>query len=109
GDILFTDDGNSAIRRVDGKTGIIHTVAGNGRDGFSGDGALAINALLSAPTHMTGDGHGTVWFIDFNNYRIRRITPDGKIDTICGTGTPGFSGDKGPARSAQFDVGDGDR
>ena len=105
GDVVFTDgDAGNRIWRVDAATGIARTIAGNGQRGFSGDGGPATSALLSDPDHLTGDRKGTIWFIDWGNARIRRISPDGKVDTICGTGTFGFSGDGGPAKNAQFNL-----
>jgi uncharacterized protein (TIGR03437 family) len=104
GDVYITDEGYDAIRRVDGRTGVIRSVAGNKGRSYSGDGGPAIDAALNDPSHIVSDGNGTIWFTDWGNHRIRRITPDGKIDTICGTGKPGFSGDGGPARLAQFNL-----
>jgi sugar lactone lactonase YvrE len=96
------------IRRVDGRTGIITTIAGDGTAGFSGDGGPAVQARLNDATHITGDGNGTLYFIDFDDAsgttRIRKITPDGTISTIAGVGPLGFSGDGGPATQAQFNL-----
>ncbi len=107
GDLIIPDS-NHRIRRVDARTGIIRTIAGTGKAGFAGDGGNAIGAVLNNPTHLAGDGNGTVWFIDSDNFRIRRITPDGKIDTICGNGQRGFAGDGGPATQAQFSLASAD-
>ena len=104
GDVTIADQEGRRIRRVDARTGTMRTIAGNGNVGFSGDGGPAVNARIDDPTHIAGDGNGTIWFIDYTNGRIRRITPDGKIDTICGTGNFGFSGDGGPATQAQFNL-----
>jgi uncharacterized protein (TIGR03437 family) len=106
GTVYLTD--YCRIRRVDAHTGIITTIAGDGTPGFSGDGAPALEAHLNGPTHITGDGQGTIFFIDFDGVsgtaRIRKITPDGLISTVAGTGPPGFSGDGGPATQAQFNL-----
>ena len=112
GTVYITDQG-SRIRRVDGHTGIITTIAGDGTAGFSGDGGPAVRALLNNATHITGDGQGTIFFIDFDDVsstaRIRKITPDGLISTVAGVGPPGFSGDGGPATQAQFNLGFADK
>lgn len=105
GDVVIADGPQNVVWRVEAATGIVRIIAGTGEPGFSGDGGPARSARLSSVSHLTGDGNGTIWFIDFRNMRIRRITPDGAIDTVCGTGVPGFSGDGGPALQAQFDTG----
>ncbi len=96
------------IRKVDARTGVITTIAGNGTPGFSGDGGPALQARLHDVTHITGDGNGTFFFIDFDDAssvaRIRKVTPDGIISTIAGIGPPGFSGDGGPATQAQLNL-----
>lgn len=103
---VYIADGAPRVRKVDARTGIITTIAGNGLAGFSGDGGPATQARLIEATHIAADRAGTLWFIDFDSVtragRIRRVTPDGIITTIAGTGSPGFSGDGGPATAAQF-------
>ncbi len=76
---------------------IITTIAGNGQSAFSGDGGPATQASLNDPTSVAVDAKGNVYIADFANHRIRRIGKDGIITTVAGTGTPGFSGDGGPA------------
>jgi sugar lactone lactonase YvrE len=76
------------------------TIAGTGRAGFSGDGALATTAQLSAPISVAVDADGSVYIAEYNNQRIRRIGPDGIIRTYAGTGQVAFAGDNGPASSA---------
>lgn len=72
--------------------------------GFRGDGGLARNAWLSNPTDVAVDEAGNVYIADATNYRIRVITGGKvrKISTVAGNGTPGFSGDGGPATQAQL-------
>jgi sugar lactone lactonase YvrE len=93
------------IRRVT-PAGIISTVAGNGQGGSSGDGGPATSAQLSGlggvAAAIAVDSAGNLYIADSGNYRIRQVTPDGTIRTIAGTGQLGFSGDGGPATSAQF-------
>ena len=104
GNVLIADWGNNRIRRVDGTTGIITTVAGTGTDGFSGDGGPATNAELDWPHNVSVDDSGNLFIADSLNHRIRRVDGDtGIITTIAGTGTEGFSGDGGLATSAELD------
>jgi uncharacterized repeat protein (TIGR01451 family) len=79
----------------------ITTVAGTDR-GFSGDGGPATSAQLALPLGTVVDAQGNVYISDAHNYRIRKVDPSGTITTVAGTGTRGFSGDGGPATSAQF-------
>ena len=85
--------------------GTITTVAGTlGQSGFSGDGGPATNARLSVEAYgVAVDAAGNVYIADTLNHRVRKVTKTtGVITTIAGTGTPGFSGDNGPAASAQL-------
>ena len=86
-------------RGVDGK---ISTIAGNGTSGFSGDDGPASSAQLYYPRGVVVAGDGTLYIADTYNNRIRRVGVDGKISTVAGNGTSGFSGDGGPASSAQL-------
>jgi uncharacterized protein (TIGR03437 family) len=97
GDLYFADGGNNRIRRV--TNGVITTVAGNGTRGFSGDNGPATSAGLFDPSGLAVDSVGNLYFADSGNNRIRKVT-NGVITTVAGNGTPGFSGDNGPAASA---------
>lgn len=99
GSVYIVDSFNNRIRKVD-PDGFIETVAGNGGTGFSGDGGPAVNAAISRPTSIALATDGTFYINDGN--RVRRIAPDGTIDTYAGTGQNGFSGDGGPATAASF-------
>jgi sugar lactone lactonase YvrE len=101
GAIWVPDYGNERLRCV-ATDGTIATVAGTGTPGFAGDGGAAIAAQLRGPTEVGEDAHGNFYVSDLGNRRVRRITPAGRIDTLAGNGTAGFSGDAGPARSAQL-------
>jgi uncharacterized repeat protein (TIGR01451 family) len=98
GALLIADTNNYRIRKV--TAGIISTVAGVGQRGFLGDGQLAVFALLSAPSSVTVDASGNILIADTGNSRIRRVTPDGVIQTIAGNGTQGPAVDGGPATAA---------
>ncbi|HXM43331.1 MAG TPA: hypothetical protein VN924_18990 [Bryobacteraceae bacterium] len=80
----------------------ISTVAGDGTVGFSGDGGPATSAALSTPFGVAVDGAGNIYIADFNNVRIRKVTPAGIITTVAGTGVAGFGGDGGPAVNAML-------
>ncbi|TFE38013.1 hypothetical protein E3E14_29610, partial [Streptomyces sp. ICN441] len=82
--------------------GRISTVAGTGAAGFGGDGGPATAARLHTPLSVTVDSTGNLYIADHGNHRIRKITADGTISTVAGTGAAGFAGDGGPAASAQL-------
>ena len=93
------------IRKVS-PDGTITTVAGNGTSGFSGDGGPAIKAQLGSqlnyPIALATDKAGNLFIADGANARVRMVAKDGTITTVAGTGVYGYSGDGGPATSAQF-------
>lgn len=101
GNLVIADYLNARIRRVD-SAGIIHTVAGNGKEGFSGDGGPAVNASLYLPWSVTAGPDGSIYIGDGGNNRVRKVDPTGVISTIAGTGELGFSGDGGPATLARL-------
>ena len=94
GTLYIADTSNHRIRAVDG-SGTITTVAGNGTAGFGGDGGPATEASLNTPHGIFVTASGEILFCDTQNHRLRRISPDGTIATVAGTGAPGFSGDTG--------------
>ena len=97
GNLYIADTGNHRIRKVSG--GVISTVAGTGTRGFSGDGGPATSAQLSGPGGLAVDSAGNLYIAEYA--RIRKVS-NGVITTIAGSGTWGFSGDNGPATSAQI-------
>ena len=101
--IYFADVGNSRIRKVDLTPGVITTVAGGGA-GDLGDGGPATDATFSShPMRVTGDRTGNLFVADAHHARIRKIdTATNTIETIAGCGVEGYSGDGGPAVSAQI-------
>jgi hypothetical protein len=101
GNVYVADYANNRIRKIN-STGIITTIAGNGFAGFSGDGGPATLANIYAPRGITTDGSGNVYFSDYANNRIRKISAAGIITTVAGNGTSGFSGDGGAAIAAQL-------
>ncbi|TLS74950.1 HYR domain-containing protein [Mariprofundus erugo] len=103
GNIYIADMNNRRIRKVD-VAGNISTLAGDGTDGFSGDGGPATSAQLMAPFAVTVDAVGNIYFADTYNRRVRKIDVAGNISTVAGDGTYGYSGDGGLATSAQLSV-----
>jgi len=80
----------------------IHTIAGTGTAGYSGDGGQGNVAQVSQATGVVADAAGNLYVADIGNNRIRKISPSGVITTIAGTSTAGFTGDGGQATSAQL-------
>jgi sugar lactone lactonase YvrE len=103
GNVFVADQQNSRTRKIDA-AGIIHTVAGTGTSGFSGDGGAAIYAKLNAPNDVTVDLQGNLYIADFKNHRIRKVDTAGIIITIAGTGVAGSTGDGGPATDALLNL-----
>jgi hypothetical protein len=101
-DKLYIADALDNVVREVTQDHIIHTVAGNGRSGFSGDGGPATEAKLFLPTGVALDPLGNLFITDTLNQRIRELRSDEKIHTVAGTGVPGFSGDGGAARNAKL-------
>ncbi len=94
GNLYIADTMNHRIRRVDGATGIITTVAGTGQPRFSGDGGPAVAAALNEPTAVVVDQNGCLYIADQSNNRVRVVDLEtGIIRTIAGTGTAAYGGD----------------
>ena len=103
GNLFIVDRLNAAIRRVDAKTGIITTYAGNGQKGYSGDGGPAAQATMKEPNAFDFDPQGNLYVADVADNRIRKIDrKTGTISTVCGTGKREFAGDGGPAAQASI-------
>lgn len=103
GGFLVVDTGNNRIRKVD-PSGRISTVAGNGQKGFGGDGGPAVQASLYYPHNAVASADGGFIIADTLNERVRQVDATGKITTVAGTGSVGFSGEGGPATSAKLDA-----
>jgi sugar lactone lactonase YvrE len=104
GNLLFSDAGSHRIRRIDAVTGFIATVAGNGEEGFSGEGGPATDASLNGGWVVSLDNDGNIFIADRHNRRIRRVdSVTGIITTVVGNGTQGYSGDGGQAIEASLD------
>ena len=103
GNLYIAEYYNNRIRKVAAATGIITTVAGNGTQNYSGDGGAATSAALWSPTGVAVDSANNLYIADFGNHRIRKVAAaTGIITTVAGNGTLGYSGDNGPATSAEL-------
>lgn len=98
GDLLFTDRGQ--VRKITG--GVIVTVAGNGSTEFSGDGGPAMDAGIGSTPIIAAEPDGSILVAQADHFRIRRVTPNGIIQTIAGLGANTSSGDGGPAVNAEI-------
>lgn len=102
GAIYFCEYDGNVVRRVDAG-GVITTVAGSGKKGYSGDAGPATEATFNQPHEIRFDHAGNLFLVDMLNSCVRRVDAKTKmITTFAGTGQPGYSGDGGPARAATF-------
>lgn len=96
GNMYIADSDNQRIRKVD-KDGIITTVVGSGKEGYSGDGGPATEAALRGPSGVAVDREGNLFISDHYNSVVRKVDENGTITTFAGTGETGFNREKGPA------------
>ena len=102
GNVLLVAWHNHKLLTIDRETGWVRVVCGSGA-GFAGDGSPAAQgALFKQPNDAVLADVGSIYIVDQHNQRIRRIDPDGVLDTVAGTGVAGFSGDGGQALDAEF-------
>lgn len=101
GNVFISDFGNNRVRKV-GTAGIMTTVAGNGDSGYSGDNAPAITRRIN-PWGVAVDSAGNLYIGDYLSNRIHKVTKDGILYTIAGTGKNGFTGDGGLGIDAELD------
>ncbi len=103
GAVFVADTENHRVRRIDGTTGIITTIAGTGVAGFGGDGGAGVAAQLASPRGVAVAPSGLVYIVDTDNHRIRQVDPlTGFITTVAGNGLTGFAGDGGAATDARL-------
>jgi sugar lactone lactonase YvrE len=100
GNLYLADAHNHVVRELS-TGGTITTVAGNGSEGYGGDGGAATAAYLDTPTGIAVDASGNLYIADSHNHRVRKVSA-GSITTVAGTGAPGFAGDGGVATAAQL-------
>ena len=101
GNVYFADEVNQRIRKV-GTNGIITTVAGNGYEGFYGNGGAASDAELNFPQGVALDGSGNLYLGDFYNRRVRKVDANDIITTVAGNGLIGSSCEGIPATNAML-------
>jgi|GEM_PF-3402010 len=99
GNSYIADFENAVVRKVS-PTGVISTVAGTGVIGYSGDGGPATAANMSHARGVAVDAAGNVYFSDYNNHAVRKVSTSGIITKVVGNGA-GYSGDGGPASAAR--------
>ena len=99
--VYLADPWRLRVLKLDSTDGRLHTVAGSGESGFSGDGGPATLARLGGPRFVTVDRNGNVYFADWNNQRVRRVdAKSGIITTYAGSGSDVDGGDGAPATEA---------
>src|ERR1700722_13658963 len=101
GNLYIADAGSNRIRMVD-TSGIIHTFAGNGNNINTGDGGPAVNASLDTPSAIAFDPSGNLVIADTGNNEIRKVSPQGIITKVAGTGNAAYDGDNGTVATAAF-------
>ncbi len=101
GNVIIADNNNFRIREIN-TAGIITTIAGTGTAGFGGDGGPATAAMINSVRGICTDWTCSIIVADWLNSRVRKITSSGIITTVAGSGSPGFSGDGGPATAAML-------
>lgn len=101
GNLYVADRDDNRVRKIT-PANVISTFAGTGLPGYTGDRGKATQATLTSPVGLAVDSTGNVYIADRDNYAVRRVSPDGTINTAAGNGTPGFSGDNAAATSAQL-------
>ncbi len=101
GDVFIADYYNYRVRKI-GTDGNISTLAGNGTNGYLGDGGPAAASQLSQPRAVAVDSSGNLYIADTFGNTVRKVTPAGTITTFAGTGLRGYSGDGGLATAAQL-------
>jgi sugar lactone lactonase YvrE len=101
GNVYISDLNDNRVRRVDGQTGIITTVAGTGAASSTGDGGLATAASVWSPAGMAFDQFNNLYIADELGGRIRRVDANTAIiSTVAGAGASFPLGDGGPATAA---------
>jgi uncharacterized protein (TIGR03437 family) len=99
GGVYLSDTDHHRVRHVS-TAGVIRTVAGTGTAGFAGDGGRAASAKLNTPYGLAVSADGSLYIADLGNGRVRRVSPNGLISTVAGTGARAVSADGIPATAA---------
>jgi uncharacterized protein (TIGR03437 family) len=103
GNVYVAEFGGNRVRKISADGGTVTTIAGNGNQGYSGDGGNPATAMLNAPKGVAVDSVGNIYIADSANNRVRKVSSNGsgglRIDTIAGNGLGGFDSDGVPATS----------
>lgn len=102
GDLYIGDFANNRVRRVTASNKVISIVVGNGTGSYAGDGGSATSGEIFGPSGIAVDATGAIYIADFGDNHIRVVTAS--IFTIAGDGTAGYSGDRGLATDAEWNV-----
>jgi len=102
GALWVADTGNQVIRKIDPGTGVMRLVVGGGTVIEDSVPVPGTSVQLNRPSHIVGDAAGNIYFTDSGFNRVRKLTPDGLVTTVVGTGEQGFAGDGGLARLAKL-------
>ena len=101
GNMFIADSGNSVVRKVD-LNGVITTIAGTGKESYTGDGGPATQATMNNPVSLAVDPAGNIYISDQGNNVVRKVDTNGVMSTVAGNGLVGAGGDGGPAKNAEF-------
>lgn len=101
GNLYYADMNNNRIRKVN-TDGVVETIAGTGMAGYTPDGGLAINAAISQPAGIAIDKEGNIYFSEYINACVRKISRNGILSTVAGGNGAGFSGNGGLATAARL-------
>lgn len=102
--VFFTWAVATTVPNVSAETWLVENIAGSGVQGFAGDGGLATQAQIDNPFGVVRGPDDAIWFCEYTGQRIRKILPNGTIQTIAGNGSKGYSGDGAPAIQASFNL-----
>lgn len=101
--LYFCEVDTGRTRRLDREANLLTTIAGDGEKGYEGDGGPALAASFSAPHEIRFDAAGHLYVVERDAHVVRRVDAvTGRVSTVAGNGSPGFSGDGGPATEAQL-------
>jgi len=101
GNLFIAENQPGLVHKINA-SGVISLVAGGGGYGDGGDGGPAVDAQLRTPSGVAVDAAGALFIADYSSFKIRKVTPDGKITSYAGTGEYGYDGDGGPATQAKL-------
>jgi sugar lactone lactonase YvrE len=102
GNVYVADTGHSRIARISTQGDVTNVVGDDMFGNYWGDGGKAADSAVYYPLGVVADNAGNLYVADSSNSRVRKVAPDGSITTVAGNGVSGYSGDGGPAISAQL-------